>query len=147
MKNINLYFETFETKFKRLNLERNEQKLQLIELLLLIGTLYSAFNLEKDWIWLYISFTLASVFYFIIIQKTYHSKEELKRVSFVSLLIATLFSALLSGNLFISLPKATLSPSLSLVYAIIILILFVGYYIFFLMVLWVALKKYDDLDY
>ncbi len=140
------FFESVEERLNIFYLEKNEQKLQLIELLLLIGTLYSAFNLEKGWIWLYVLFTLVSVLYFITIQKTYHSKTQLKYISLISFLVAILFSALLSGNLFICLPRAELSPSLSLVYAIIILILFIIYYICISMILWIALKKKDILD-
>ncbi|NJD52090.1 MAG: hypothetical protein FIB07_04410 [Candidatus Methanoperedens sp.] len=121
--------------------------MQLIELLLLIGTLAAAVHLEKDLIWLYMLFALCSIGYFIAIQKPFFSESELKWISTVSFIIGGLFSGVINGNLFLSLPKVVLPLSLSLVYVIIVLILFVFYFIGFSMILWIALKKYDDFEY
>lgn len=131
-----------ENKFKGVILESETQKIQLVQLLLLIGTLLAAFNLVKDWVWMYPFFALFSIIYFIVIQKPIHSKGQKDAISIISFVIATFFSGLLNGNLFISIPKASISsPIIILLYVLAILVLFILYFIFFTFILWFALKK------
>jgi len=131
-----------ENKFKGATLERDDQRLQLIQLLLLIGALLAAFNLVKDWIWLYSFFALFSIIYFIIIQKPIHSEGQKHSISLVSFIIALFFSGVLTGNIFISIPKALiLSPFWAWLYALVTLLFFVLYFITFTLILWIALKK------
>lgn len=127
--------------FKAVTLEDN-QKLPLIELLLVIGSLLAGFNLEKSWIWMYPLFALFSILYFIIIQKPIQNENQKHAILFVSFIIAVFFSGLLTGNIFLSIPKAqNLSPCLGWLYAILILLVFWLYFIFLTLILLVALKK------
>lgn len=123
------------------NLQSKEQKIQLVELLLLVGTLSATFNLMKEWIWFYMLFALTSIVYFIVIQKLNRGNKEKTITSWLSFFIAVLFSGLISGNLFISLPKPVLSTSLLLSYSIVLYIMFALYYIVFMLLIWAALKE------
>ena len=133
--------EWLENKFKGVTLESEAQKIRLIELLLLIGTLLAAFNLVKDWIWMYLVFALFSIIYFIIIQKPNRSKGQKDAISAISLIVAVFFSGILTGTLFISIPKAILPYFIVWYYVIAIILLFLSYYIVFTLILWTALKK------
>lgn len=123
------------------NLQSKEQKMQLVELLLLVGTLSATFNLMKEWIWFYMLFALTSIVYFIVIQKLNRGNKEKTITSWLSFFIAVLFSGLISGNFFISLPKPVLSTSLLLSYSIVLYIMFALYYIVFMLLIWAALKE------
>ncbi len=120
-----------EKLFEILSLDK-DQKLKLIELLLIIGTLSATFNLAKDWIWLYMLFALTSIIYFIIIQKDFQNKIF---IYIIAIFISTIFSGIITGNLFVTIVKDPHVPPF------IYLILFIIYYIVFSVIIFLALKK------
>ncbi len=120
-----------EKLFESLSLDK-DQKLKLIELLLIIGTLSATFNLAKDWIWLYMLFALTSIIYFIIIQKDFQNKIF---IYIIAIFISTIFSGIITGNLFVTIVKDPHVPPF------IYLILFIIYYIVFSVIIFLALKK------
>lgn len=129
------YLEEF---FKDINLD-NKQKIKLIELMLLISSILTAFKLPDNLIEAFMLFLLFSIFYWIILQK-----DVIRTINSISTVLKYLLPPIISFFfVFILFSVKFINPSASI--TTISDILFIIYYIAFFSVIWIALSP--DFNY
>lgn len=124
---MKIIIPTFEKLLNRFNLDIEGQK-KLIELLLIVGSILVALKLPDSMIWIFMIFVLTAIYYFISI------KKDSKPDRLLSLIVSCTFSGIVTALLFmnINVPIFFLYPKI---------ILFTIYYVFFTIIIWIALIK------
>ncbi|MCX6667934.1 MAG: hypothetical protein NTV74_06860 [Euryarchaeota archaeon] len=111
----------------------NKQKSNLIEVLLIVGSILSALQLPKNLIWIFMLFVISSIVYFILIQKEIkgYKLSDYLLVVFVSLC----FSGIVSYELGFS-----IGIMLSSQYIIITYFVTIVYYLLLAWIVYMALR-------
>lgn len=118
--------------FQELYLDR-KQKLKLVELLLIVGSLMTAFQLPTDLRWMFPIFALFSILYHISIE----SKKE-QVLSMSAVMISISFTGIITYNLGIGI--WALTPQIGILYVSTALVI-MAYYLFFAYLIYTALAK------
>ena len=120
--------------FENINLEK-KQKIKLIELLLLVGSILVAFKSQPDALgWVFMFFIFFSIVYYIFIQKDIFKPNIIANL--IPIMIAVTFSTILNVNLFVSFGKEIISLSPTFM-----AILYTGYYLVLSFIISAALMK------
>ena len=122
-------------------LEDYQDKIKIIEILLIIGSLMAAFNFLSDFTIIFIMFIISSIPYFIMIQKEKNqeniSKDYKQFVNVLSFITAISFSSLLSVILAIN---AVINLNDNIIKMGSYVALYIIYTIFLTLIIWTALK-------
>ena len=115
------------TILDKFNLD-TEGQLKLIEILLIVGSILVALKLPDSMIWIFMLFVLMAIFYYITI------KKDSKPNRLIPFFVSCTFSGIVTTILFLNMniPIFFLYPKI---------ILFTIYYVFFTIIIWIALIK------
>ena len=122
-------------------LENHQDKIKLIELLLITGTLISAFKISGIFDYFFIFFIIVSIPYFIMVQRMERgvkiSTDDMRLVNVFSISVAATYSAILSALL--ALNVANDFNDIVMKVGSFILI-YISYGIILTLIIWTALK-------